>query len=336
MAATAHFFDHRSGAFAKAEPGATPRALPAVLRIGLCSLAIATLASLLGKQWWVFDLATHFRVQYMVAGAILIGLAVAARYYWLALGFLVCLIPHAWAVGKYPKSIVPVAIARPHDSHTLRVTSINVYVLNRQYGKVISYIDKMQPDLLVVLEAQKDWRDFVADFRVRYRHAAPSNWDNGFGILLFSRYPIVNQKIVYPSGLDFPYLVATLKVGDKDVTFIAVHPPSPRGGTLSRLRNFQLRRIAREARSAKGFVIAAGDFNLTPWSSHYRKFIGLTKLRNTMGRTHWQPTWPAFMPAGGLPIDHIFVGKGIRVNGFERGPDVGSDHYPVTADITLR
>lgn len=297
-----------------------------------------TLASLLGKVWWVFDLATHFRVQYLAVGLVLIACAAVLRHYRLAFAFAACLAPHVWAIFTYPAPAHAVAIARPHDSHTLRVTSINVHAANKDYGKVIAYVDRAQPDILIILEAQGGWRDFVADFRVRFRHAAPRNWNDGSGLLLFSRYPIVDHEVVYPRGVTFPYLVATLDVSGRRVTVFAVHPPSPRDGILSHLRNFQLKQLSKAASLAKGkgHVIAAGDFNLTPWSAHYGKFVRRSGLRNAMGRDRWRPTWPTYFPVAGVPIDHVFVGPGIRVNRFRRGPDVGSDHRPVTADITLR
>jgi hypothetical protein len=37
----------------------------------------------------------------------------------------------------------------------------------------------------------------------------------------------------------------------------------------------------------------------------------------------------------GAPVDHILVSRNIEVKHFEVGPDIGSDHLPLIADLRL-
>jgi endonuclease/exonuclease/phosphatase (EEP) superfamily protein YafD len=48
-----------------------------------------------------------------------------------------------------------------------------------------------------------------------------------------------------------------------------------------------------------------------------------------------QPTWSARLPFGRIPIDHIFAPPDATVVRREIGPDVGSDHFPVEAELIL-
>jgi endonuclease/exonuclease/phosphatase (EEP) superfamily protein YafD len=48
-----------------------------------------------------------------------------------------------------------------------------------------------------------------------------------------------------------------------------------------------------------------------------------------------QPSWNARRPFVRIPIDHIFAPPGATVVRRTIGPDVGSDHFPVEADLLL-
>jgi endonuclease/exonuclease/phosphatase (EEP) superfamily protein YafD len=87
------------------------------------------------------------------------------------------------------------------------------------------------------------------------------------------------------------------------------------------------------------YMIVAGDFNATPWSYALKqedRTLGLTR------RTRALATWPADRvshdrlpaPFAVLPIDHVYAGPGWATVRVERGPKLGSDHYPVV--VTLR
>lgn len=82
-------------------------------------------------------------------------------------------------------------------------------------------------------------------------------------------------------------------------------------------------------------TILTGDFNLPGWT------FQLQALEAALGLTRWThalPSWPAVqfgrrMPAPLIGIDQIFAGRGWTVEEVRRGPFLGSDHYPVVADL---
>jgi endonuclease/exonuclease/phosphatase (EEP) superfamily protein YafD len=131
------------------------------------------------------------------------------------------------------------------------------------------------------------------------------------------------------------------------VTLFSVHLASPRHGLYevvhdrargpadvqasSDLRWEQSEFLAGEARQVGGPRLLAGDFNTPPESAIYRRL--------------WAPYTDAFTAAGWgwgytfygsrtmVRIDHIFGGKGWRCTRCWVGPDVGSLHRPVLADL---
>ena len=86
-------------------------------------------------------------------------------------------------------------------------------------------------------------------------------------------------------------------------------------------------------------LILTGDFNSTPWSFTRRRQdrrFGLVR------RTRGVFSWPSRLPVGRipspapfLPIDHVFAGRAWTTLSIERGPKLGSDHYPVVAVMAL-
>jgi endonuclease/exonuclease/phosphatase (EEP) superfamily protein YafD len=120
--------------------------------------------------------------------------------------------------------------------------------------------------------------------------------------------------------------------GDYAVAATHVDWPLP-DGRQSRL----LQGLATDLKSLKsGSLILGGDFNATPWSFPLRRLEGQAGL---VRRTHALPTWPAGQvtnlrfrwPVPLLPIDHLFATADWHVASLKRGPDLGSDHFPIVA-----
>jgi endonuclease/exonuclease/phosphatase (EEP) superfamily protein YafD len=74
------------------------------------------------------------------------------------------------------------------------------------------------------------------------------------------------------------------------------------------------------------------------WSPAYQRALFLSGLEATE-RSAWPSPTRIFTSLAGVdfgtPIDHVAVSRGIAVAGFATGPDFGSDHRPVVADLKL-
>jgi endonuclease/exonuclease/phosphatase (EEP) superfamily protein YafD len=87
------------------------------------------------------------------------------------------------------------------------------------------------------------------------------------------------------------------------------------------------------AAGAAGPVLVAGDFNTPPDSRTYRQFWSrftnaFSYAGTGFGNTH-------FTRLTAVRIDHILAGGDFRVRRCWVGPDVGSAHRPVVADLAL-
>ena len=78
-----------------------------------------------------------------------------------------------------------------------------------------------------------------------------------------------------------------------------------------------------------------GDFNATPFSWLYSRFVEWTEMENAMSGQGYFTTWDmgSWLPA--FAIDHVFFKGGLKVNQFSVGPDIGSDHMPVQVQLSL-
>ena len=165
-------------------------------------------------------------------------------------------------------------------------------------------------------------------------------------LVVMSRFPVEAFSVEMPRDargrvLGYPAGRAVLDVGGRDVVVWAVHPPSPLDWWSWHARNAYHLWVAERAAAedATTPVIVAGDYNQTPWTPWHQRFLERSGLIDAAG-TSWpaptrHPFWPFAWRAIAIPIDRLSVRPGTGVNGLHVGPFLGSDHYPVTADLVL-
>ena len=78
--------------------------------------------------------------------------------------------------------------------------------------------------------------------------------------------------------------------------------------------------------------MVVGDFNLTPWSPYFQRFITGSGLRDARKPRRFDHTWPVTFDNAhiGIAIDHSFAHPSLPLVERVIGPDLGSDHMPVT------
>lgn len=118
-----------------------------------------------------------------------------------------------------------------------------------------------------------------------------------------------------------------------------------RGLEARRMSAIQIRDWIGDNRAPCELVIAMGDFNAPPSEAAYLELVASGALVDARGVSETPPFGPPgtfsgfdVMEAREAPIDHVFVGAGVRVirHGVITQHDAGrlpSDHYPVLADI---
>lgn len=294
--------------------------------LGLASTAVA----FAGSWHWLPELLTHGRFHLLVA---LAGMSAVwmlqGRRAWAAaagLGAALNLLPifHAHNLGLAP---VPLPAQRG-----FRILSINVHTLNPHTDRVLACIRQIDPDVVLLMEVDDRWMQELAPLTTTYPFLKAAPRSDPFGIGLWSRVPWARADIVVLGEAGVPSVAVTVEKAGRQLHLFGTHPLPPASAEYARLRNDQLHHIAVWARGQTGSVLVVGDLNVTPTSPAFRQLVrtsGLRPVRHPPGRG----TWPAFLPLGRIPIDHVLVTPDLQILRFELGPPVGADHLPIWVEL---
>lgn len=300
-------------------------------------LLAATLGGFCGDWHWGLDLLSHFRWYYLVAAAGGLAIAVvrgggigacAALAAALALNAWTML-PY-WLPAAQPASPAAGAAAEP-----VSVISLNVLRFNHDTTPAIDYLRRRSADVVAVLEVSPEWGQALDALADIYPHRLMEPRPDNFGVALLSRWPLVEPTIVDFGDTGYPSAVADIDRPAGRFRCIAVHPYPPYSRSSSQMLVRSLHAAGAAAARAPVPCIVVGDFNATPWSAGFRAFAAGSGLRDTALGRGVQPTWNARRPFVRIPIDHIFAPPAATVVRRTIGPDVGSDHFPVEADLIL-
>jgi endonuclease/exonuclease/phosphatase (EEP) superfamily protein YafD len=280
------------------------------------------------------DVLTHFMPLLMAVAAVTVLYAVFAEPLLAKLALIgfggVGMVLAGWLmVPEYLARRVAEPAAAPAGQ--IRLIQLNAWRSNQDLDGTVDWLLAQDADVIVLQEA--DAIGPVLKRRSTY-HATCERCS----VMIFSKaapavldIPTPEDKRVRP-----PIVGVTLRDSRGDFTVLGTHYawPVPAG-----LQQSQGRGLARLIASLpRERLILAGDFNSTPWSFTRRRedaLFGLERLTRGMS------TWPARglpgrssrTPFPLLPIDHVYAGSGWRTAKVERGPRLGSDHYPVIVTL---
>lgn len=312
----------------------TARRIALAARIVTGAALGATLLASTAASWWVGDLAVHFRLQYAAAAlGALVVLTWVRRWAWAAAALLVLVVNGITTASVLrADSLIQDALAGPDAitrRQTVRIASINVLFHNTHYDRVIELLRDARPDAAVLVEITPRWRAALGSLRDEFPYQSYAEGQDSHGTLLLSHWPLEHLETVEMGPHADPTIVASLDVHGRTLHLIGAHPSWPIGPAVSAERNRELQTLAALAQATAPPLVMAGDFNVTPFSPHFRAFLAQSGLEWAAQGAGWQPTWPTFLPIAGIQIDHAFVSPTVVVHRFERGPRIGSDHWPI-------
>jgi endonuclease/exonuclease/phosphatase (EEP) superfamily protein YafD len=313
--------------------------LRSILTLAAAGLVLATAFALAARLWWPFELFSHFRLQYAVTALVLGLAALALRAYPTAAVLAAVALVHGWAIKDLWLGGGGMAGATPMAGVPLRVLSANVLASNPAPDQVLDFILAADADLVVLVDARGErWREVLAKIGVTYPYQAPEarGRDDHTAVILFSRLPILEHRRVRRPGGRESNVLAEIAVGDCTIAVAAVHfiSPSPIDAHDTRRRDRGLAYLAESIEGTDRPMIVAGDFNTSPWSPQFRDLLAATELHDAAVGHGYIGTWPRWFWPMRIPIDHILV-KGLAVATITRGPAIGSDHFPIVADLRL-
>lgn len=298
-------------------------------------LLVLTFGGFLGRLGWLFDLSSHFRLQYLVLAALLAGVGLYVRKWPATAAFAVCLLANLAVILPYYRGPTP----PPPWEPVYRALLFNIACDNTSYGEVRELLRAVRPDFFVICELTPSWERELEPLREYYPHAAlrpaPKD-DDGFGIGIYSRIPMRDAQIQQLDGIGWPSAVATLSLAEGPLKLIGTHAPPPSNPRDASKRNAQMLAVAQRAASSGGHVLLLGDLNCTSWSPAFADLLHEGKLRDSRYGFGLQPSWPTMNPLLRITIDHCLVSPQIVVHKRWIGPDLGSDHFPVIVEFSLR
>ena len=293
-------------------------------------VAALGLLPLAARLWWMLDLTTHFRLQYLAVTAIVLAL-LALRRQWKAAGALLVIgALNAWPVLPY--------VPRPRTAATASAEPLKILTVNVSYRQFSGrrfheIVADAQPDVLLVVEFTPHAAEVLADLDKRFAYGLKAPAEGPYGIALWSRFPLAAAQ-TFPLG-PVPAVEARVQTPGGDFTLLGVHLSAPTLPRRAVQRNKELELLAERRAGVEGPLVVAGDFNVTPYSPYFTDWLSATGLTDTRRGHTLAPSWPATLPILGIPIDHVAVTSDFDIRTHRRLPSFGSDHWGVLAELAL-
>jgi endonuclease/exonuclease/phosphatase (EEP) superfamily protein YafD len=299
---------------------------------------LATAASLLAKIHWFAELFTHFAPHYCaisVLSALALWLCGAPRWALVAMALAL------W--NGYP--VAAALIQSGYAAYTgpgarLTVFHYNAGLRLAEPTRIVDHLLREDIDVAVLIEATPALEHALDRLKEKFPHQIRHLEESPFGIAAVSRHAFAAASVSRePDG--HPHLEIMLRLPERErpIALYAIHPPPPVSRETAMARNTKLAYIARVAAANPGASpIVVGDFNLTPWSPYFREFVVSSGLRDLRTPHRVENTWPVTFGRAwfGLALDHSFAHPSLQPVRRTIGPDLGSDHLPVTVTVAYR
>lgn len=257
------------------------------------------------------------------------------------------------------------------DHAGLSVLSFNTHLFNFYHNKEENQ-DLEQNSLQWVRDNPSDIKclqEFMQDYTTpahnsikqlgmegKYEHSYHiidgSPTKRSYGLAIFSRYPIINEGLVFENKRNNGAMFVDIKIDNDTLRIYNTHLESMSieanqladvdgikqnyRSTLRKLKNgiqmraTQVQILSEHIRRSPYPVILAGDFNDVPYS--YTYFTLKSILRNAFEEAGRGFGFTYNQVLFFLRIDNIFFGEGLEAKAFKTHREVDySDHYPISA-----
>ncbi|QCI68908.1 endonuclease/exonuclease/phosphatase family protein [Phreatobacter stygius] len=318
-----------------------------LLALGAIGLFGLTLAGEFGAFHAPLDIINHFRPLILLAAlAVLVPAALLIR----RRAGLVAVVLSAIVLVTQGRIVVPEHIRPPAAlaampgpaATTVTVATYNMLKHHTSSERLAAWVRDEGIDVIVLQEVGLGGRKAVAELARILPHVhAPDG-----ALALLSRYPLSEPELVRPlfdkGARTRPDLIAaTVQLPGRDpLRVVGVHFGWPQPAGIGQPIQFDWLAQDYLASSRPQRLLVAGDFNSAPGSFAFRRLAAVLPLARA---THGLMSFPTrrgvfglHPPRPFLAIDHIFAGRDLTPLQVARGPDLGSDHFPVIARFGLR
>jgi endonuclease/exonuclease/phosphatase (EEP) superfamily protein YafD len=309
-------------------------------------MVAATVLPLVRSEFWLVRVFDFPRLQITVIFGVVFVIYLMAREdpshadNVLLAAMSLCLAYQLWRMWPYtPLHRNQVQRADREDpERSLSILISNVLMTNRDSGKLRALVHEQDPDIILVVETDAWWQAQLREFERSHPHTLSHPSDNTYGMLLYSRLPLVDPRIRFLVEEDVPSIRTgvQLRSGER-VQLCGLHPrpPAPGESTRSTERDAELLIVAKELKGQDDPCIVVGDLNDVAWSRTNDLFQKISRLLDPRIGRGFYSTFNANWPLIRFPLDHAFVSRHFRLAAFRVLPHVGSDHFPVFVRLTL-
>lgn len=297
---------------------------------------IEALAGNLWGDYYPCDLFSHFKLQFLAVSiwCAMLSLGRAKKLVPVFIGFaLVSAVPLA---VRYLPPASSVSNAKVERATRLKVLTANLQsIAGVAPESFAAYVEKVNPDIISLQElGDTQAAYFQQKFaQLPHRYLLPVAGQSCDGVGIMSRYPILRSGTCR-FGLNAPALNCDVMTPAGGVKMIVAHPWPPNSEVMWLQELLWVDGVADIVKATKYPVIVAGDINSTVWGKVFRKLQATGLVDSSLGYGI-QPTWPVNFVLAGIAIDHVLVSKHFAVRAHERGPNVGSDHFPLVVEVDL-
>jgi endonuclease/exonuclease/phosphatase (EEP) superfamily protein YafD len=305
------------------------------------ALAAVTLLPLSGsKAWWVrmWDFPRAQIAGGLAAAVVAIALLFGpARWYLLPLP-LACLAYQLWRIRPYtPLMRTEMRFAPGEDAgHDVTILAANVLMENEQHHRLRDLIERVDPDILLLMETDQRWIEALEPVFARFPVVVKRPRDDYYGMVFATRLEARDARMVRLTADEVPAIFADLVArGGQRFRFVGLHPKPPVPGEDTDERDAEVLYAARFAAESGVPLVAAGDFNDVAWSDTAQRFKHVGGyLDPRIGRGLYS-SFDANRPLFRCPIDQLYVTQDVAMVSFGRGPHFGSDHFPIIATVRM-
>ena len=224
--------------------------------------------------------------------------------------------------------------SRPADDndHHLSIMVANVLMYNRDASRCLGHVRYLRPDIMLAVETDDWWLSQLESITKDYPYTCHAPLPNTYGMLVFSRLPLIEPQIRYILDPDIPSFHGCVRMPNGitvNLHFLHPKPPAPQESKNSARRDAELLVVGKVIQHHEGPTIVAGDLNDVAWSHTSELFRRLSRLLDPRIGRGLLPTFHANHKLLRWPLDHVFHSAHFRLQEIKRLTHIGSDHYPI-------
>jgi len=218
------------------------------------------------------------------------------------------------------------------------VISANIRQKNDKFSKLLEVVEDQNPDVLLLIEVNGEWEKKLKTLKKNYKHQLKEIRDNTYGMLLFSKFPLVAATKKFLVDDDVVSFFARVDVGGGNlVQLVCLHPrpPRPKEGPSDQ-RDSELMIASQRIENSNHPVLVMGDLNDVAWSHSTRLFLRTSGTLDPRKGRGLYNTFPSPLSCLGFPLDHFFHTPELFISNFMKLSSIGSDHVPLFAKFFLK